>query len=142
MSENTKRKRFVFTLSACAAIYSAVWGYRLIGWQSDSASDITKLSALVFLFTLILSFVWWTLIRRKWRGPLSGALAGLLATICIIPLPSFFGALKGHYIETQDLAHSVQTALNYSISTFSLFEFLAIPLSMAVGVWAARSAGR
>lgn len=138
MNEKTRRQRFVLTLSACAAIYSAVWGYRLIGWQSDSISDITKLSGLVFLSTLILSFVWWTLIRRKWHGPLSGALAGLLATVCIIPLPSFFGALKGHYIETQNIALSFQTALNYSISTFSLFEILAIPLSMAVGIWAAR----
>ena len=138
MDERLARRRFALTLSACATIYGAVWAYRLIGWQADSVTDILKLSGLVFICTLILSFVWWTVIRRKFRGPLSGALAGLLATICIIPLPSFFGALKGHYAETHNLALSIQTALNYSISTFSLFEFLAIPLSMAVGVWAAR----
>ena len=139
MDERLARRRFALTLSACATIYGAVWAYRLIGWQADSVTDILKLSGLVFICTLILSFVCWTLIRRKIKGKISGALAGALTAICIIPMPTFFGGLKNHYAETQDLALAVQAALQYSISTFSLAEFLAIPLSMAVGIWAARS---
>lgn len=133
------RRRFVSTLSALAAVYGAVWAYRLIGFQTDSATDILKMSALIFIGTLIFASIWWRLVRRKWTGLISGALAGFLTAICIIPLPTFLGTLKARLLDGQDILSSLISAAGYSLYTFSLAEFLAIPLSMGVGMWAASS---
>ena len=74
----------------------------------------------------------------KISGMKSGGLAGALTAICVIPVPTFLGALKSHYVENHDLWVSIKSALAYSISTFSLAEFIAIPMSIAVGMWAAK----
>ena len=122
-----------------ASIYGAMWAYRLIGYQSDSITDILKFCVLIFLSALFFSFVWWRIVRSKIGGMKSGALAGALTATSIIPLPTFLGALKSHYVENHDLLLSIKSALTYSISTFSLAEFIAIPMSMAVGIWVAQS---
>ena len=138
MTEKQKQRKFVAVLSGAAAIYGAVWTYRLLGFQSDSFTDILKFSGLIFFSALVFSSLWWTLIRRKWTGWISGALAGFLTAICIIPVPTLVGSIKTQMSLGQDFASAVPLAINYSISTFSLAEFIAIPLSIAVGIWAAR----
>ena len=135
--EQALRKRFVLTLSIAASVYGAIWAYRLIGYQADSVGDIFKFCALIFISCFFFSYVWWRLIRTKLSGKISGALAGSLTAICVIPLPTFLGGLKNTFATTQDFAFSAQEAFKFSISTFSLAEFIAIPLSIAVGVWAA-----
>ena len=137
--ERFLRKRFVLTLSIAASIYGAIWAYRLIGYQADSVTDILKFCVLIFFSALFFSYLWWRLIRTKISGVKSGGLAGALTAICVIPLPTFFGALKSHYVENHDVWFSVKSAFAYSIDTFSLAEFIAIPMSIAVGIWAARS---
>ena len=138
-AEQALRKRFVLTLSMAASVYGAVWAYRLIGYQTDSVTDILKFCALIFLSCLFFSYVWWRLIRTKLTGLKSGALAGGLTAISIIPLPTFLGALKSHYVANHDVWISVKSAAAYSLSTFSLAEFVAIPMSVAVGIWAAKT---
>ena len=137
--ERGLRKRFVLTLSMAASVYGAIWAYRLIGYQADSVGDIFKFCVLIFISCLFFSYVWWRLIRTKLRGKISGSLAGGLTAICVIPMPTFLGGLKNTYITTQDFAFSAQEAFKFSISTFSLAEFIAIPMSVAVGMWAAQS---
>ena len=138
MTEKQKQRKFVAVLSGAAAIYGAVWTYRLLGFQSDSFTDILKFSGLIFFSALVFSSLWWTLIRRKWTGRISGAFAGFLTAICIIPVPTLVGSIKTQMSLGQDFASALPLAINYSISTFSLAEFIAIPLSIAVGIWAAR----
>jgi len=138
MIEKQNRRKFVITLSCAAAAYGAIWTYRLLGFQSDSFTDILKFSGLIFFSSLAFSSLWWTLIRRRWTGWVSGALAGFLTAICIIPVPTLVGSIKTQMSLGQDFASAVPLAINYSISTFSLLEALAIPLSMTVGIWAAR----
>lgn len=75
---------------------------------------------------------------RKMTGLKAGALAGFLSVIYIIPLPTLIGAFKANFAANPDVILAVQSALQYSISTYSLAEFLAIPLSICVGVWAAK----
>ncbi|MEP6342745.1 MAG: hypothetical protein ABJ275_05465 [Maricaulaceae bacterium] len=138
-SEPLLRKRFVLTLSMTASVYGAIWAYRLIGYQTDSVTDILKFCALIFLSCLFFSYIWWRLIRTKLTGLKSGALAGGLTAISIIPLPTFLGAFKSHYTDNHDFLLSIKSAASYSFSTFSLAEFVAIPMSIAVGIWAAKN---
>lgn len=134
----SNRKRFTLTLSSLAAIYGAVLTYRLIGFQADAISDIVKFSCLIFFVTLIISCFWWTLIMRKFSGVIAGAVAAYLSVICIIPIPTLMGAFKANFAVDPDVILAVKLAAKYSLSTFSLAEFLAIPLSICVGIWAAK----
>jgi len=137
MTETYLRRRFALTLSGLAAVYGAVWTYRLLGFQSDSVTDILKFSGLIFFGTLFFSYIWWRLIRSKLSGLKSGALAGLLTAICIIPVPTLVGSMKAQLTQGEAFSTAVGRAIHFSISTYSLAEFLVIPLSMAVGMWAA-----
>ncbi len=68
----------------------------------------------------------------------SGALAGFLTALCIIPLPTFVGGLKGEILANHDLIPSISASLKYSLSTFSLAEALALPLSAGLGFFIAK----
>ena len=136
----SRRLRFVITLSIFAAIYGAIWAYRLLAYQADAFSDITKMTGLIFIVTLIMSYFWWTVIVMisKRVSAKGGALAGFLTAICVIPLPTFFGAVKGDFVANHDLMSAIGAGITYSISTFSLAEALALPLSTIVGLLSAR----
>ena len=136
----SRRLRFVITLSSFAAIYGAIWAYRLLGYQADAFSDITKMTGLIFIVTLIMSYFWWTVIVMisKRVSAKGGALAGFLTAICVIPLPTFFGAFKSQIIADPDIFSAVWAGLRYSAATFSLVEALALPLSAMVGYFVAK----
>lgn len=136
----TRRARFTALMSGGAGIYGTILAYRLLSGQTDIISDVVKLSGLVFIATAIAAFIWWSLITARLRGLFGGALAGLLTVLTVIPLPTFFGALKSHLSLGLELSEAIMIAAQYSISTFSLAEMLAIPPSIAVGIWAAMSA--
>ncbi len=137
ISPSHNRRKFVLTLSLLAAVYGALLSFRLLGWQADILSDVIKMSALVFILTLCVSFCLWTLIRPRVWGALGGALAGGLTALTLIPLPTFLGGFKSSFItQGHDFISALSGAASYSLSTFSAAEFLAIPMSMVVGVWA------
>ena len=69
----------------------------------------------------------------KIKGPESGLLAALLTGICIIPVPTFIGGFKNHYVEHHAFFAAGIEALKYSLSTLSLAEFIALPLCAATG---------
>ena len=138
------RARFVITLSVLAAIYGAILTYRLIGFQTDAISDILKFSSLVFILTLCASFIWWTILRLKFRETTLGFLAGGLTAITIMPLPTFIGGFKStfqaeSFHAESGIINALISAGTFSLSTLSLAEFLAIPLSIVVGIWASKS---
>jgi len=135
----SRRARFVATLSSLAAIYGAILTYRLIGFQADAISDILKFTALVFILSLISTYIWWTLLSRKLSGIKLGVLAGGLTAITLIPLPTFIGGFKSSHNAYSDIFGAVIAAGQYSLSTLSMAEFITIPLSMAVGIWASRN---
>ena len=139
----SRRLRFVITLSIFAAIYGAIWAYRLLGYQADAFSDITKMTGLIFIVTLIMSFFWWTAIvmkskRARLKGAKGGAVAGFLTALCVIPLPTFFGAFKSQIVANSDILSALWAGLRYSVVTFSFVEALALPLSAVVGYLSAR----
>ena len=103
-------------------------------------SDIGKMTGLIFIVTLIMSYFWWTVIVMisKSVSAKGGALAGFLTAICVIPLPTFFGAVKCDFVANHDLMSAIGAGITYSISTFSLAEALALPLSTIVGLLSAR----
>ena len=138
IANNSRRLRFTGTLSIAASLYGAVLAYRLIGFQADAASDVIKFTSLIFVATAIISFFWWTIILNKFSGLKAGALAGLLSVITIIPIPTFLGGFKKALSLNPDIILAAQGAIEYSISTISLAEYLAIPPSIIVGIWAAR----
>ena len=140
-AEKTTRRRFCLTLAGSASVYGAIWAYRLLGWQADSVTDIFKMSGLIFLTTLCTAYIWWRLIRSQWRGLWSGVFAGGLTALTVIPMPTFFGGLKTRLLEGHDIIAALELAAEYSVSTFSLAEFIAIPMSMAVGMWASGKIG-
>ena len=139
-----RRSRFVITLSILATLYGSILAYRLLHYQADVFSDIAKMTGLIFITSAVLAYFWWTVIVLKFNtgiseGPKGGALAGFLTALSIIPLPTFVGAFKGAFIDTSDLIAALGTGLGYSISTFSLAEALALPLSAGVGFYVAKS---
>ena len=67
-----------------------------------------------------------------------GALSGFLTAICVIPLPTFFGAFKSQIIADPDIFSAAWAGLRYSMATFSLVEALALPLSAVVGYFVAK----
>jgi len=94
---------------------------------------------MIFIVTFILSYFWWTVIVMKLKGfVFSGALAGFLTALCIIPLPTFVGGLKGEILANHDLIPSISASLKYSLSTFSLAEALTLPLSAGLGFFIAK----
>jgi len=126
-------------LSVLAAIYGSILAYRLLNFQADVISDVMKITVMIFIVTFILSYFWWTVIVMKLKGfVFSGALAGFLTALCIIPLPTFVGGLKGEILANHDLIPSISASLKYSLSTFSLAEALALPLSAGLGFFIAK----
>ena len=130
------RAKFVGIMSVSALIYGAILAYRLIGFQADGVSDVIKFSILILPVTALVTCVWWTLIMRKFSGPIAGGFAGFLSAICIIPIPTLAGAFKSKFTENHDFVAALSGAIEYSLSTFSTAEALAIPLSVIVGIWA------
>jgi len=64
---------------------------------------------------------------------MGGALAAFLTGICIIPVPTFIGGFKSHYVEHLAFITASIEALKYSFSTLSLAEFIPLPLCAAAG---------
>ena len=133
MDAKQKRLRFVFVLSGLATIYGGILAYRLLHYQSDVLSDIIKMSMVIFILTFILSYFWWTVVRLKLSSPKSGALAGVLTGLSVIPTPTFMGAFKGEFLANDNLILAVHSGLRYSLSTFSAAEALALPLCAIAG---------
>ncbi len=129
----SKRFRFVAVLTGLGTLYGAILAFRLLGHQADALSDVLKLSAIIFLALLPLSAFWWSLVTAKIKSPEGGMLAGLLTGICIIPIPTFIGGFKSHYVEHHAFILAGIEALKYSLSTLSLAEFIALPLCAAAG---------
>lgn len=137
LESNNNRLKFVFALTPLAAIYGALLSFRLLGWQADIVSDVVKMSMMIFILTALVSFVLWSLIRPRVSGILGGALAGGLTALILIPLPTLLGGFKSNFFtQSNGFAAALSEAAAYSLSTFSAAEFVAIPLSMAVGIWA------
>ena len=138
----SRRPQFVGLLSCLAALYGAVLAYRLFHSQADVISDILKFSVLVFCTTALLSYFWWTLIMGANRvvrlsNISKGALAGLLSAVSIIPVPSFLGGLKHSFTLHADMVLAVQAGIDNVVFTFSLAEFLALPMSAVLGAFVA-----
>lgn len=129
----SKRLRFVAVLTVAGTLYGAILAFRHLGHQADAFSDVLKLCAVIFVALIPLSAFWWTVMSAKIKGPESGLLAGLLTAICIIPVPTFIGGLKSHYVEHHAFFTAAIQALKYSVSTLSLAEFIALPLCAAAG---------
>ena len=137
LESNNNRLKFVFALTPLAAIYGALLSFRLLGWQADIVSDVVKMSMMIFILTALVSFVLWSLIRPRVSGILGGVLAGGLTALILIPLPTLLGGFKSNFFtQGHGFAAALSEAAAYSLSTFSAAEFVAIPLSMAVGIWA------
>lgn len=134
----SKRFRFVATLTGLGTIYGGILVFRLLGHQADVLSDVLKLSLVIFLALLPLSAFWWTVMTAKIKGPIGGVLAALLTGICIIPVPTFVGGFKSHYVEHRALISGAAEAAKYSLSTLSLAEFIALPLCAIAGYFLAR----
>lgn len=136
-----RRFKFVLILSSLAAIYGAILAYRLLHYQADAVSDILKMSILIFFVTALAAFFWWSLLWRfkdRLGTVLTGALAGFLTALTVIPIPTFLGAFKRDLSAHQDIFSALQAGLEYSLATFSLAEILALPLSALVGIYVAR----
>jgi len=129
----TKRLRFVAVLTGLGTLYGGVLAFRLLGHQADALSDVIKLSAIIFIALLPISAFWWSVITANIKGPEGGMIAALLTGICIIPVPTFIGGFKSHYVEHHALFTASIEALKYSLSTLSLAEFIALPLCAAAG---------
>jgi hypothetical protein len=134
----SKRLRFVLVLTGLGTVYGGILAFRLLGHQSDALSDVVKLSLIIFFALLPISAFWWSVITPKIKGPKGGMIAALLTGICIIPVPTFIGGFKSHYVEHQAFVRGVVEAMKYSISTFSLAEFMALPLCAIAGYFLAR----
>lgn len=131
------RWRFTMVMSFAGAVYGAVLTYRLLNVQADVISDVVKTTAILFVTLGVISYFWWSVITPKYGSIKGGAAAGFFTAITAIPMPTFFGALKSNLGSYDSLLLTLQSAAHYSISTFSLAEYLAIPPSIAVGIWAA-----
>jgi len=129
----SKRFRFVVVLTCFGTLYGSILAYRLLGYQADATSDVLKLSAIIFLALLPLSAFWWSVVTPKIKGPTGGMIAALMTGICIIPVPTFIGGFKSHYVEHHAFIAAGVEALKYSLSTLSLAEFIALPLCATAG---------
>ncbi|MDB2437331.1 hypothetical protein N9W89_01330 [Hellea sp.] len=129
----SKRFRFVAALTGLGTLYGGILAFRLLGHQADALSDVIKLSAIIFLTLIPMSAFWWSVITAKIKGPEGGMIAALLTGICIIPVPTFIGGFKSHYVEHHAFFTASIEALKYSLSTLSLAEFIALPLCAAAG---------
>lgn len=138
MTKISKRRRFVLTLTGLGTIYGSILAFRLLGAQPDIISDVLKLTAIVCVGLLVLSTFWWTVITRKIKGPSGGALAGFFTAICIIPVPTLIGGFKSQFALQDDFFIAGIKALQYSISTLSIAEFIALPLCFVTGYFLAK----
>jgi len=129
------RFRFVVIFSVLAAIYGGILAYRLLHHQSDAMSDVIKMSVVVFFAALIASSFWSIVMASKIKTRFGGMIVGSLSAISVIPIPTFLGAFKNEWDFHPNLISALSSGLTYSVSTFSLAEALAIPLSAAVGYW-------
>lgn len=75
---------------------------------------------------------------RKINGPWGGALAAVLTGLCIIPVPTFAGVFKSEFVTGHNLILAGFSGLKYSLSTFSLAEFIALPLCAVLGYFLAK----
>ena len=128
----------MLVLTGLGTIYGSLLAYRLLGAQPDIISDVLKLTAIVCVGLLILSTFWWTVITHKVKGPSGGALAGFFTAICIIPVPTLIGGFKSQLVLNDDIFIAGVKALQYSISTFSLAEYIALPLCFMTGYFLAK----
>ena len=138
MTKISKRRRFVLVLTGLGTIYGSLLAYRLLGAQPDILSDVLKLTLIVFFGLLVLSTFWWSVITRRIKGPSGGALAGFFTAICIIPVPTLIGGFKSQFALHDDIFIAGVKALQYSISTFSLAEYIALPLCFVTGYFLAK----
>ena len=133
MTDNKKRLRFVVLLTIAATLYGSLLAYRLLPAQADLFSDILKLASIALVSTAIAAYIWWTIIMRKTEKAWGGLLAGSLTAICVIPVPTFLGGFKGNFNIHQNLFSAIEAGVTYSLSTFSIAEFIALPLCAAAG---------
>lgn len=134
----SRRLRFILVLTGLGTVYGGILAFRLLGHQSDALSDVAKLSLIIFFALLPISTFWWSVITPKIKGPRGGMIAALLTSICIIPVPTFIGGFKSHYVEHHAFLRGAFEAIKYSISTFSLAEFMALPLCAIAGYFLAQ----
>lgn len=72
--------------------------YELRG-QADLVMDVMKIGGVLVVGTACISFAAWSLIHRKASSLGRGALAGLMTSMMVIPLPNFLAAFKTAFLE-------------------------------------------
>jgi hypothetical protein len=122
----SQRMLFTGTLSVLATVFGSYLSVVRISGQIDILSDIVKIGSIIAVGSVLLSFIFWTLMhisRRPPCAPLRGAIAGLLTAFCVVPLPVFGWKLK------TELVAAFADGSNDMIGAF----FAALPMSLYTG---------
>jgi hypothetical protein len=144
---NTISRRLLFTglMSGLATLFGSYLAARRIFGQADVLTDVLKIAVIIAVGTALLSYVFWTLTHLKKNTPVRGAVAGLLTSLCVIPLPVFAWKLKTELLAAyaQDPSHLVSaffetlpSAIATGLLTFQTMtkaSILAVVLSSALG---------
>lgn len=112
MKPLSQRRAFTGLMSLLTtAFVVGVWRQKY-AYQSDFLADLIKITVLIALSTVLVSFVIWTIIFArnspfKFRPLMRGAIAGGITALIIIPLPAFGWSLKTELIEAYQSSGSI-----------------------------------
>lgn len=146
-------QRLVFTvaMTCLATVFGAAYGAYELRGHSDLTADLIKISGLIALAAVSVSFVIWTVTHFKKDSVRRGGLAGLLTGLAIVPVPYFTAAFKAevsrHYnLENKGLLMSALEAIPLSVlrglETFliiSKVSIVAVIGSLILGVIIAKT---
>lgn len=134
----SQRRTFVVFMTVFAVPFVIVISRLKLGQQADLLSDSLKIGLLVAMSTILISFVTWTITHFRKASIIRGALAGLISSLLIIPIPSAAWRLKSMtlsaYQDTADtLFEAVISAVPHAIAS-GLYTFVDITKASLVAV--------
>lgn len=94
MKPVSQRLAFTALMTVLATLFGAGFGLVDLRHHPDQFTDVIKISALLFVAALGVSFVIWTLTHLRRDSVMRGGLAGCLTGLLIVPIPYFTSSLK------------------------------------------------
>ena len=151
MKTSSQRLTFTALMTLLATLGGTAFGLYELRGQADLFSDVFKISALIAVASVCLSFVFWTATHFRKDSAFRGGLAGLLTGLAIVQVPYFVSTLRAeffrlHNSENMGVVMSALGALPVSLkSGLATYELItkvslaAVLASVILGIIVAKT---
>ena len=149
---SSQRRIFTALMTFLATLSGTAYGVYELRSQPDLFADVVKISGLLAIASVSVSYVFWTLTHLQKDSVFRGGLAGLLTGLAIVPVPYFTSTLKTevsrlHNLENRGVLMSVLEAIPLSLirglETFQIISkvsLVAVISSIILGIIIAKKA--